>query len=201
MSIDTSAVNIVTPALGPSFGIAAGRDVDVDVALLEEVLRRCRSARRSCGRTTARPARDSFMTSPSCPVSCSLPVPYMRVASMKRISPPTLVHASPVATPASSVRSATSLVNFCGPRNSRTCSSSSILRGVVSPFGDLHGHAANDAGDLALERANAGFARVVSMTRSTAVSVMSSCSLVMPCSSSCFGIRCRRAIASFSRRV
>ena len=47
----------------------------------------------------APPARDSFMTSPSCPVSCSLPVPYMRVASMKRISPPTLVHARPVATP------------------------------------------------------------------------------------------------------
>ena len=39
VSIETSAVNIVTPALGPSFGMRARGDVDVDVALLEEVLR------------------------------------------------------------------------------------------------------------------------------------------------------------------
>ena len=78
---------------------AARGDVDVEVALLEEVLRDAEAARRSCGRSESAACADSFMTSPSCPVSWSLPVPYMRVASMKRISPPTLVHARPVATP------------------------------------------------------------------------------------------------------
>ena len=41
----------------------------------------------------------SFITSPSWPVRISSPRPGMRVASMNRISPPTGVHASPVATP------------------------------------------------------------------------------------------------------
>ena len=110
VSSETSAVNIVTPALGPSFGMRAGGDVDVEVALLEEVLRDAEAAPR-CVRTNESAAcADSFITSPSWPVSCSLPVPYMRVASMKRISPPTLVQARPVATPVSAVRSATSLV-------------------------------------------------------------------------------------------
>ena len=35
---ETSALSIVTPALGPSFGIAARRDVDVNIGLVEEVL-------------------------------------------------------------------------------------------------------------------------------------------------------------------
>jgi hypothetical protein len=52
---------------------------------------------------------DSFITSPSCPVIWSLPSPGKAVASMKSTSPPTGVHASPVATPGSSVRRATSL--------------------------------------------------------------------------------------------
>ena len=95
------------------------------------------------------------------PGELSLPVPCIRVASMKRISPPTGVQARPVATPGSSVRSATSLVNGAGPRNART----SLLashddRRRRRPFGDLHGDAADDRGDLPLERADAGLARV-----------------------------------------
>ena len=38
VSSDAIAMNIVTPADGPSLGIAARRNVDVDVGLLEEVL-------------------------------------------------------------------------------------------------------------------------------------------------------------------
>ena len=38
VSSETSAVNIVTPALGPVLGHGARGDVDVQVALLEEVL-------------------------------------------------------------------------------------------------------------------------------------------------------------------
>src|SRR4029450_919962 len=46
------------------------------------------------------------MPSPSWPVSVTLPRPGMRVASVVRISPPVSVHARPVATPTSGVRSA-----------------------------------------------------------------------------------------------
>ena len=44
---------------------------------------------------------DSCMTSPSLPVSVRWPLPGISVASVTRISPPTSVHASPVATPIS----------------------------------------------------------------------------------------------------
>src|SRR5712691_1563653 len=43
---------------------------------------------------------------------------------MKRMSPPTGVHASPVATPGIAVRSATSFSNFVGPRISARSPSS-----------------------------------------------------------------------------
>lgn len=38
---------------------------------------------------------DSFMTSPSCPVRVSFPVPGILVASTNKISPPLAVHAKP----------------------------------------------------------------------------------------------------------
>ena len=44
---------------------------------------------------------DSFITSPKFPVSVNLlPFPLLRLVSIKRISPPTEVHANPVTTPA-----------------------------------------------------------------------------------------------------
>ena len=46
--------------------------------------------------------------------------PVMRVTSMNKMSPPVGVHASPVATPACSVRSATSLKILGGPKCSAT---------------------------------------------------------------------------------
>jgi hypothetical protein len=39
------------------------------------------------------------MTSPSCPVISSRPLPFIRDVSMNKMSPPTGVHARPVATP------------------------------------------------------------------------------------------------------
>src|SRR5208282_5292251 len=51
---------------------------------------------------------DSFMTSPSEPVSVNPFWPSIRVLSMNRMSPPLGVHATPVATPGSCVRSASS---------------------------------------------------------------------------------------------
>ena len=65
---------------------------------------------------------DSRITSPSCPVTISRPLPGMAWASTKRISPPAPVTASPVATPGSLVRRLTSLWMRSGPRISRASS-------------------------------------------------------------------------------
>ena len=103
----------------------------------------------------------SLMTSPSWPVRISLPLPGMRVASMNRMSPPTGVQASPVATPGTLVRIATSFSNCGGAedgvqdrlRRSGPC--------AVCAFGDAHRGMAQHLADLAFEVAHAGLARVV----------------------------------------
>jgi len=69
---------------------------------------------------------DSFITSPSCPVS-TRPLPleppdFITVASMNSTSPPAPVTASPVATPGVAVRAADSWKNFWRPSASRTAS-------------------------------------------------------------------------------
>ncbi len=56
------------------------------------------------------------MTSPSCPVRISLPEPCITLLSMKRISPPAAVQASPVATPVAGVAEAVSRMKRGGPR-------------------------------------------------------------------------------------
>ncbi len=108
-------MNIATPALGPSFGVApAGTWTwmsdfsSTSGAMPSGCARALTSDSAACAL--------SFITSPSWPVRISLPVPGMRVASMNRMSPPTGVHASPVATPGTPVRIATSASNLRGPR-------------------------------------------------------------------------------------
>ncbi len=73
------------------------------------------------------------MTSPSWPVISRPPFPFIRVASMNRMSPPDEVQARPVATPTSSVLSATSGMKTTGPRCS--CRLSGVMeRGLVCPM-------------------------------------------------------------------
>ncbi len=118
VSSETSAVNMVTPADGPSLGMPPAGTW----TWMSTFSRKLPPSRPSCGArlrmNDSAACADSFITSPSWPVRVSLPLPGMRVASMKRMSPPTGVQASPVATPGSLVRSATSLTNLVGPRNS-----------------------------------------------------------------------------------
>ena len=100
LSIDTSAVVMATPALGPSLGVAPSGT--------------CTWMSRFCSQSMSNPicaprARtiecaadaDSFITSPSCPVRIRLPLPGMWVASICSRSPPTSVQASPVTMPIS----------------------------------------------------------------------------------------------------
>ena len=103
---------------------------------------------------------DSCMTSPSLPVSVRCPLPGISVASVTRISPPTSVHARPVATPISFVSSASVGRNRGTPRYSVT------LAPVISSLNslplddDLARDLAADRRDLALEVADARLARV-----------------------------------------
>src|SRR5438094_163629 len=85
---DTSAVAIVTPADGPSFGIApAGTWIWMSVPLNAASGMPSWSA---CDLAYVSAARaDSFMTSPSWPVSTSSPLPRITLASTNMMSPPT----------------------------------------------------------------------------------------------------------------
>ena len=58
---------------------------------------------------------DSDITLPKFPVIESFPFPFDNIDSINKISPPTLVHAKPVTTPAISLFSYLSLDNLAGP--------------------------------------------------------------------------------------
>ncbi len=79
---------------------------------------------------------------------------------MNRMSPPTGVHASPVATPGTPLRIATSASNLRGPRIAGR-SSGPIVTCCDAALGDAHRDVAQHLADLALEIAHARFARVV----------------------------------------
>ena len=79
----------------------AGRHVQVDLGVLVERADRRRSATRCARNHDSAIRADSFITSPSWPVSVSWLPPAMRDASTNRTSPPTGVHARPIATPGS----------------------------------------------------------------------------------------------------
>ena len=84
------AVAIVMPAEGPSLGTApAGTWMWTSCAANHSGASPSSAA---CERTQESAAcADSCITSPSCPVIVSFPLPGYAVASMKRTSPPTAV--------------------------------------------------------------------------------------------------------------
>src|SRR3989440_3309048 len=113
---DASAVAIAIPADGPSLGTAPagrGRCTSVCVNASSGIPSGPARARSRLHAAWA----DSFITSPSWPVSVIRPLPGIWIASMNMMSPPTGVHASPVATPTSASRPATSLWTLGWPAN------------------------------------------------------------------------------------
>src|SRR6476661_2454386 len=97
----------------------------------------------------------SRITSPNWPVRISLPLPGIFAASTNRMSPPTGVHARPVATPGMPLRIATSASNLRAPRIACRSAASTCA------FGNSNGHAAEYVADLALQVAHTRLARVV----------------------------------------
>src|SRR6266576_4281331 len=113
-SSDASAAAMVMPAEGPAFGTppagtcrCASDCVNASSGMPSALARARSRLHAACA--------DSFITSPSWPVSVIWPLPGIRIASMNMMSPPTGVHASPVATPISGARPATSLCTLGCP--------------------------------------------------------------------------------------
>jgi len=76
---------------------------------------------------------DSRITSPIWPVIVSRPVPGIALASMNSTSPPTGVHARPVATPGRDVRRRVSEKKRRLPSSSRTRGSVTVTLRVAVP--------------------------------------------------------------------
>ena len=98
---------------------------------------------------------DSFITSPSWPVSVSWLPPDMRDASMKSTSPPTGVQARPMATPGSRVRSRISSSRCRGAPSSSSTSARVHDDGSARLLEPAPRELAADGADLALEVADA----------------------------------------------
>src|SRR5439155_4575032 len=124
---ERSEVNIVTPADGPSFGIAPAGTWTWKSLRSKRCSSRPYKAVFALMYETAA-WTDSFITSPRWPVTFKRPLPRILVDSTNRMSPPDCVQARPIATPERSVRSATSRKNLAGPRYS------SIDSGVLMVF-------------------------------------------------------------------
>ena len=151
---------MATPADGPSFGTAPAGTCRWMSDLLE-VDGRCRAPRRACAPRTAPPRADSFMTSPSWPVR-------MRLALARHLRGLDEEDVAAGRRPGEAGRHARDLGALRRPRSrtsaARGCPSSSLrrqLRLVRLVLGDLHRDGADDVGDLALEVAHAGLARVL----------------------------------------
>src|SRR5207247_1279691 len=108
---DASAVAIVIPAEGPALGTAPAGTCRCTSVSVNASCGMPSAADRARSRLHAACA-DSFITSPSWPVRVITPFPGIWIASTNMMSPPTGVHASPVATPTSGLRPATSLCTF-----------------------------------------------------------------------------------------
>jgi hypothetical protein len=134
---------------------------------------------------------DSFITSPSWPVSrsrTSLP-PGIAVASMNRMSPPALVRARPTTTPGMVVRSAVSGRCGGGPSASDT-NAASIVTGPSGRVSATRRAALRIRLAMKRSRLRTPASRVYSCTTlRIASSSRVICSGVSPCASRCFGTR------------
>ena len=105
---------MVIPADGPSFGTAPA---GTWICISDSFKVSASSGNMDLTRVNAI-CTDSFITSPNWPVIWTFPSPFVLDVSINRISPPALVHASPVTTPACGSCIRTSWWIFLRPRNS-----------------------------------------------------------------------------------
>ena len=96
---EVTADSIVIPAEGPSLGIAPPGCDQYEYRDFQKGIFNFKFSSVGFDKTDGRRSRFFFMTSPRLPVSVILPLPLLIETSIYRMSPPTLVHTSPIATP------------------------------------------------------------------------------------------------------
>ena len=101
------------------------------------------------------------MTSPSWPVIVRLPLPGIAVASMNSTSPPTGVHARPVATPGGWCGARLGVEPLPAQQLARTRLGRRVTLRLALPSATWRATLRQTRADLALELAHAGLARVV----------------------------------------
>ena len=176
--------------------------MNVNVVLREEALPECPSCVAFDRTQVSAACIDSCITWPICPVMVKPPLPFIVLASMNRMSPPVGVHAKPD-------RHACALCalgNFAfGADLDAAQKFLNDFRRDDQLFRLAFGQAARllaaDRADVALQVANAGFARVVADHMPIASSGNSICSGVIPFSSICRGTRYWNAMWTFSSSV
>jgi len=143
---------------------------------------------------------DSFITSPRLPVIVRAPLPGVRIDSIYRISPPTSVQASPVTTPTMPPTSYSSLWKRGTPRIFST--SAAVTSGLNCSSKPMFFARVRTIFAMFLSSARTPDSRVYSpITFSITFGPILNCLAGTPCASSCFGIRCLRAICILSSRI
>ena len=189
---DSIASVIVIPADGPSFGTAPS-GICIWISLFSKS---SLSIPYSDALDLIYPSAtiaDSFITSPSCPVSVISPLPSIMQASTSRVTPPTAVHASPFTIPTASDFNASSLSNLMVPRYSLRLEAL-ILLVCVSPetiFAAALRHTAAMLLSNSLTPASLVYPSIIPLTASL---LNDTCLVVSPFFLICFGIRCSLAI-------
>ena len=143
---------------------------------------------------------DSFITSPSWPVIIILPLPGISLLSINKISPPALVHASPVTTPGSGEESFRSWWSCFFPRYfSRFVL---VTVSVVPSFLTSWTAAVRQRVLISFFRSRTPDSIVYSsIILRIAPSVTFNAFFLIPMASRAFGRRCLRAIWYFSTAV
>ena len=102
VNTEANEVSMVIPAEGPSLGTAPAGTCICKSHWSNTRGSICKYS--ACDfKNVSAVIADSFITSPNEPVRVSFPVPLVRELSINKISPPTLVQAKPVTTPATSL--------------------------------------------------------------------------------------------------
>ena len=196
MRAHTIAVAIVTPADGPSLGIAPAGTWMCRVCFSNTSRSMPSSAAFDRIQDSAARA-DSRMTSPSWPVRMNSSLPSIRVTSTATTSPPTSVTTRPVADPVWSSASSSPYSKRGGPRYSSSFLTSTTvlrLRPSATCLATLRMMLASSRSRL---RTPASLVYACTSSVSTS-SVISTRLAVRPWFSICLGTRNRRAISTFS---
>ena len=197
---DKIAVAIVIPALGPSFGVAPSGTCTCTFCVSNNALSMPYLSAFALTKVSAARA-DSFITSPSLPVSKISPFPSTRVASTVRVVPPYAVQASPFTAPTSLERFSSFNTYMGVPNSSITFFFVTLTLRIFLLSAYLTAiflHTEPTVRSNVLTPASKVYPSMRAVIPS---SLKIACFSEMPFAFNCLGIKYRFAISSFSCRV